>query len=163
MLNDFISFHFISFHFILFDNWIHSRSHVYRKKSADIPDVHLKQELKSAVKSAIFRLILNFCFNAFKGNLSLFSHNGGPQFFTIILYSLCSKEMQGSILWRITPRLRIFFFFSRILLFFIENLFNFYMLIREFIYTNQLKFIHSDNYWWLVCHETICFVKFLND
>ncbi|XP_023336873.1 nucleoporin NDC1 isoform X2 [Eurytemora carolleeae] len=32
----------------------------YRKKSADIPDVHLKHELKSAVKSAIFRIVVEF-------------------------------------------------------------------------------------------------------
>jgi nucleoporin NDC1 len=32
----------------------------YRKKSADIPDVHLKQELKCAVKSALFRIVLGF-------------------------------------------------------------------------------------------------------
>lgn len=33
---------------------------VYRKKTAGLPDIHLKQELKCAVKSAIFRIVLTF-------------------------------------------------------------------------------------------------------
>jgi len=33
---------------------------VYRKKTGDLPDVHLKQELKCAVKSALFRIVLSF-------------------------------------------------------------------------------------------------------
>jgi len=33
---------------------------VYRKKTGDLPDIHLKQELKCAVKSAIFRIVISF-------------------------------------------------------------------------------------------------------
>jgi len=33
---------------------------VYRKKTADLPDIHLKQELRCAVKSAIFRIVIAF-------------------------------------------------------------------------------------------------------
>jgi len=32
----------------------------YRRKSVDLPDVHLKNELKCAVKSAIYRIVLGF-------------------------------------------------------------------------------------------------------